>query len=105
MIAETHYDGGRNFIAMLKGAKRYVLLPPSECKLLYLYPRGHPEGTSALRCPIASHNTGRHAMADWSQLDVRKYPLMANALFAPDASSTRPCFAAGPRRSCCAQAR
>lgn len=75
IIAEAHYDGGRNFVAMLKGtndmrhshstgrficndeitlsfrllphaigAKRYVLLPPSECSLLYLYDRNHPEG-------------------------------------------------------------
>ena len=61
IIAENHYDSGRNFIAMLKGidanrvfgvvtgnsvagAKRYVLLPPEECKRVYLYPFGHPEG-------------------------------------------------------------
>jgi hypothetical protein len=65
IIAETHYDGGRNFVAMLRGAKRYVLLPPSECPDLYLYPRGHPEG--------------RHAKGDWSQLDLDKYPDMAKA--------------------------
>ena len=31
-------------MAMLRGAKRYVLLPPNECENLYMYPRGHPEG-------------------------------------------------------------
>ena len=60
IIAEAHYDAERNFIAMLKGAaeciadtctntaagsKRFVLLPPSECKRLQLYPPGHPEST------------------------------------------------------------
>lgn len=65
IIAEAHYDGGRNFIAMLRGAKRYVLLPPTECNKLYLYPKAHPEG--------------RHAEADWSKLDINQYPKMANA--------------------------
>jgi hypothetical protein len=59
IIAETHYDGGRNFVAMLRGAKRYLLLPPSDCLNIYLYPRGHPEG--------------RHARADWSKLDLEKW--------------------------------
>ena len=36
VIAEAHYDGGRNFIAMLGGAKRYLLLPPSDCQKLYV---------------------------------------------------------------------
>lgn len=65
IIAEAHYDGGRNFVSLLRGAKRYILLPPSECKLLYLWPKKHPEG--------------RHAKADWSKLDLDKYPDMAKA--------------------------
>ena len=65
LIAEAHYDGGRNFIAMLKGAKRYVLAPPSACPSLYLWPKGHPEG--------------RHAKADWSNLDLDKFPEMKKA--------------------------
>jgi len=65
IIAEAHYDGGRNFITILRGAKRYILLPPSECPLLYLWPKQHPEG--------------RHAKADWSKLDLQQYPEMAKA--------------------------
>lgn len=65
IIAETHYDGGRNFVAMLRGSKRYLLSPPVDCPNLYLWPRGHPEG--------------RHSKADWSQLDLEKYPLMKRA--------------------------
>jgi hypothetical protein len=34
IIAETHYDGGKNMIAMIKGKKRYILDPPSTCKYL-----------------------------------------------------------------------
>jgi len=66
IIAETHYDGGRNFVAMLRGSKRYVLSPPKDCPNLYLWPKGHPEG--------------RHSKADWSQLDLEKYPLMGDAV-------------------------
>ena len=34
VIAEAHYDGGRNMVAMLKGAKRYILSPPKDCERL-----------------------------------------------------------------------
>ena len=34
IIAETHYDGGRNMVAMIKGQKRYILTPPYTCKYL-----------------------------------------------------------------------
>eukprot|EP01035_Chromulina_nebulosa_P024693 gene24693-32165_t len=54
IIAAAHYDGKRNFIAMIRGRKRYVLLPPSECSRLDLYPRGHP--------------SARHAMVDWADI-------------------------------------
>eukprot|EP00730_Choanoeca_flexa_P007444 TRINITY_DN12335_c0_g10_i2.p1 TRINITY_DN12335_c0_g10~~TRINITY_DN12335_c0_g10_i2.p1 ORF type:complete len:756 (+),score=107.02 TRINITY_DN12335_c0_g10_i2:69-2336(+) len=65
IIAEAHYDGGRNFVAMLRGAKRYILLPPEECPNTYLYPRGHPEA--------------RHSEADWSDLDVERFPKLVTA--------------------------
>jgi hypothetical protein len=65
IIAEAHYDGGRNFVTILRGAKRYVLLPPTECPLLYLHPQEHPEA--------------RHSKADWSKLDLARFPEMAKA--------------------------
>jgi hypothetical protein len=34
VTAATHYDGGRNMIAMIKGAKRYILSPPNVCSKL-----------------------------------------------------------------------
>ena len=34
VTAATHYDGGRNMIAMMVGAKRYVLSPPMACPKL-----------------------------------------------------------------------
>mmetsp|Transcript_50124 Transcript_50124/g.74837 ORF Transcript_50124/g.74837 Transcript_50124/m.74837 type:complete len:661 (-) Transcript_50124:100-2082(-) len=34
VTAATHYDGGKNMVAMIKGAKRYILSPPKECSKL-----------------------------------------------------------------------
>ena len=34
VTAATHYDTGRNMVAMVKGAKRYILSPPRECPKL-----------------------------------------------------------------------
>ena len=34
IIAETHYDGGRNSVAMIRGSKRYILSPPEACRYL-----------------------------------------------------------------------
>jgi hypothetical protein len=37
VVAATHYDGGRNSIAMVTGAKRYILSPPRECSKLGIF--------------------------------------------------------------------
>eukprot|EP00587_Corethron_hystrix_P013981 CAMPEP_0113305324 /NCGR_PEP_ID=MMETSP0010_2-20120614/4988_1 /TAXON_ID=216773 ORGANISM="Corethron hystrix, Strain 308" /NCGR_SAMPLE_ID=MMETSP0010_2 /ASSEMBLY_ACC=CAM_ASM_000155 /LENGTH=149 /DNA_ID=CAMNT_0000159703 /DNA_START=365 /DNA_END=814 /DNA_ORIENTATION=+ /assembly_acc=CAM_ASM_000155 len=43
VTAATHYDAGRNMIAMVMGAKRYVLAPPKACKQLGIIPKmSHP---------------------------------------------------------------
>lgn len=34
VTAATHYDAGRNMVAMVTGAKRYILSPPRECSKL-----------------------------------------------------------------------
>eukprot|EP01041_Mallomonas_annulata_P002352 gene2352-4565_t len=31
IIAESHYDTGRNMVVMIRGSKRYILTPPSTC--------------------------------------------------------------------------
>jgi Cupin-like domain len=36
LISASHFDGARNFVAMVRGRKRYILMPPQECKKLYL---------------------------------------------------------------------
>eukprot|EP00056_Hartaetosiga_gracilis_P013551 m.225597 g.225597 ORF g.225597 m.225597 type:complete len:775 (+) comp13860_c0_seq31:68-2392(+) len=58
--ASNHYDGGRNFIAMLRGKKRYIIAPPTECPNMHLFPQSHPEA--------------RHSMGDWANLDYKQYP-------------------------------
>jgi hypothetical protein len=55
IIAEAHYDSGRNMVAMLKGAKRYILNPPKECKKLGII--------SDLK-----HPSYRHSVIDWSDI-------------------------------------
>jgi hypothetical protein len=50
IIAEAHYDGGRNFISMVRGAKRYIMSPPTEC----------PHYNLLLDGPSA-----RHSATDW----------------------------------------
>lgn len=34
VTAATHYDAGQNMVAMITGAKRYILSPPKECSKL-----------------------------------------------------------------------
>ncbi|CAM9472164.1 unnamed protein product, partial [Phaeothamnion confervicola] len=34
VVAASHFDNGRNFVAMLRGAKRYLLNPPGTCPYL-----------------------------------------------------------------------
>jgi hypothetical protein len=43
VTAATHYDAGRNMVAMITGAKRYILSPPNQCsKLGIVTSRGNP---------------------------------------------------------------
>ena len=65
VIAENHYDGSRNTIAVLKGSRRYILTHPDQCSKLALYPKGHP--------------SGRHSAVDWSHPDLEAYPEFASA--------------------------
>jgi len=40
VTAATHYDSGRNMVAMMTGAKRYILSPPKECPQLGIVNHG-----------------------------------------------------------------
>lgn len=48
IIAECHEDGHLNFIAMLRGAKRYILNPPSACPYLGIMHEGPSRRHTAL---------------------------------------------------------
>eukprot|EP01138_Halocafeteria_seosinensis_P005872 gb/GECG01006003.1/.p1 GENE.gb/GECG01006003.1/~~gb/GECG01006003.1/.p1 ORF type:complete len:328 (+),score=24.45 gb/GECG01006003.1/:1-984(+) len=53
IVAESHYDAGRNFISMERGVKRYILAPPTECPNLDIMRRG----------PSA-----RHSATNWADI-------------------------------------
>lgn len=55
VIAETHYDSGRNMIAMLKGSKRYILTPPHTCPKIGIISDPY-------------HPSFRHSVIDWSDV-------------------------------------
>ena len=59
VIAESHYDGGRNMVAMVKGSKRYILTPPRTCKQLDIISN-------------KKHPSYRHSVIDWSDIDQVK---------------------------------
>ena len=59
IIAESHFDHGRNTICMIKGNKRYILNPPESCKHLgVISDRNHP--------------SYRHSVFDWSDVEQAK---------------------------------
>ncbi|GMI01136.1 hypothetical protein TrLO_g3838 [Triparma laevis f. longispina] len=60
VIAENHFDGSRNFIALFMGERRYILSKPKNCKNMALLPREHP--------------SGRHSEVDWSNPDLVTFP-------------------------------
>jgi hypothetical protein len=37
VVAATHFDSGRNMVAMITGAKRYILSPPNQCSKLGIF--------------------------------------------------------------------
>ena len=55
IIAEAHYDQGKNMVAMIKGRKRYILTPPQTCEQL-----------SIIR--DKKHPSFRHSSIDWSDM-------------------------------------
>ncbi len=65
VIAENHYDVGRNAIALLGGERRYILAHPNQCPYLALYPNNHP--------------SARHSAVDWSEPDLNRFPEFTQA--------------------------
>mmetsp|Transcript_17015 Transcript_17015/g.24717 ORF Transcript_17015/g.24717 Transcript_17015/m.24717 type:complete len:499 (+) Transcript_17015:1-1497(+) len=65
VIAENHFDGSRNMVAILGGERRYILSHPDQCENLCLLPRGHP--------------SARHSAVDWSDVDWEEFPRFREA--------------------------
>jgi ribosomal protein L16 Arg81 hydroxylase len=63
-LAEAHFDGDRNFSAVLGSERRYVLGHPQNCKDMLLYDQSHP--------------MERHSMVDWSAPNLTAYPEFQN---------------------------
>ncbi|KAL3796675.1 hypothetical protein HJC23_009975 [Cyclotella cryptica] len=57
VTAATHYDGGRNMIAMMTGAKRYILSPPNACPQLGVVTSRH-------------HPSYRHSMLNFGRVTL-----------------------------------
>lgn len=66
-MAATHYDSGRNSVAMVKGAKRYILSPPRACSKLGLF--------TSKQSPIY-----RHSLLNFAHIPFAKdyHNLMSN---------------------------
>jgi hypothetical protein len=66
VIAEAHWDGSRNTVAMLGGLRRWIMAKPDNCEHMYIYPANHP--------------SGRHSSVDWSDVDWVDKPDFKNAM-------------------------
>jgi hypothetical protein len=66
VIAENHFDGSRNSIAVLRGSRRYILSHPNQCDKLTILPKGHP--------------SARHSAVDYTNPDLETYPEFAEAM-------------------------
>jgi Cupin-like domain len=64
VTAATHYDNGRNMIAMMTGAKRYILSPPRECSKLGVVNNN------------SDHAMFRHSMLNLGHLKDMDHPVM-----------------------------
>lgn len=60
IISESHFDSGKNMVAMLKGSKRYILTPPHSCKQLGII-------------SDTKHPSYRHSVFDWSDVNQAKF--------------------------------
>lgn len=65
ITSQAHFDSPRNFLVLLGGKKRYVLLHPRNYANLYMFPGNHP--------------SARHSAVNWSAPDLTKHPMFAEA--------------------------
>jgi hypothetical protein len=63
IIAENHFDGSRNSIVVLGGARRYILSHPDQCEKVALFPHDHP--------------SSRHSSIEWDATTYRDHQAQA----------------------------
>jgi len=79
VIAENHYDGGRNMIGLFGGRRRYILSHPNQCDTMYLYPMDHPSGRhSGDACNFNPACKDSINSVDWSNPDLETFPKFKN---------------------------
>ncbi|CAN0012513.1 unnamed protein product, partial [Choristocarpus tenellus] len=44
VIADAHYDGSRNMVALLAGKRRWILSNPISCEDMHMFSSEHPSG-------------------------------------------------------------
>lgn len=67
-VVETHFDGLHNMVALIEGARRWILAPPQECAHCYMIASDeHPDAPCY-----------RHCEVDWSRPDLTRRPRFAN---------------------------
>lgn len=66
IIADNHFDAGRNTIVVLGGSRRYILASPDQCLNMALFDKRHP--------------SARHSEVNWSNPDLERFPQFAQAL-------------------------
>lgn len=64
IIAESHFDHGKNFVLMLRGRKRYLLNPPKACPVLSIIKE-------------KAHPSFRHSNVSWA--DENEWPEVSDA--------------------------
>lgn len=68
--AAAHFDSHGNFVALVRGIRRYILIPPNQCNKLHLYPKSHP--------------SARHSSIDWGNASqVYAYESVCNKSIPP----------------------
>jgi hypothetical protein len=60
IIAEAHFDGGRNAVVQLGGLRRWILAHPNQCENMHML--------------LGQHPSSRHTAVDWSAPDLVKFP-------------------------------
>jgi hypothetical protein len=80
VVAEQHWDGHRNYIYMLRGAKRYVLNPPRSCLYMKMMHAGPSRRHTAIDFSSPEEISDPEAAAQLDKADTVETVLSAGEL-------------------------